>query len=131
MIDEIEKMPALLNTVQLMIEEHGIRVFLTESSERALRLKSDNFARRPSAFRRATPAVTSKSDASNTAWLHDYERTVSHRAYQYNVIEYGRHQTRERAQGFYSVWCEVVLYALDETVHKSLALAKDLSLTPT
>ena len=41
-IDEIQKMPALLNEVQLMIEEHGIRFFLTGSSARTLRRKGIN-----------------------------------------------------------------------------------------
>ena len=41
-IDEIQRMPALLNEVQLMIEEHGIRFFLTGSSARALRRKGVN-----------------------------------------------------------------------------------------
>ncbi|MYD31516.1 MAG: ATP-binding protein [Nitrospira sp. SB0661_bin_20] len=41
-IDEIQKMPALLNEVQLMIEEHGIRFFLTGSSARTLRRKGVN-----------------------------------------------------------------------------------------
>ena len=41
-IDEIQKMPALLNEVQLMIEEHGIRFFLTGSSARTLRRKRVN-----------------------------------------------------------------------------------------
>lgn len=41
-IDEIQKMPELLNEVQLMMEEHGIRFFLTGSSARALRRKGVN-----------------------------------------------------------------------------------------
>ena len=41
-IDEIQKMPALLNEVQLMIEEHGVRFFLTGSSARTLRRKGVN-----------------------------------------------------------------------------------------
>ena len=41
-VDEIQKMPALLNEVQIMIEEHGIRFFLTGSSARALRRKGVN-----------------------------------------------------------------------------------------
>ena len=41
-IDEIQKMPALLNEVQLMIDEHGIRFFLTGSSARTLRRKGVN-----------------------------------------------------------------------------------------
>ncbi|MCY4486578.1 MAG: AAA family ATPase [Deltaproteobacteria bacterium] len=41
-IDEIQKLPALLNEVQLMIEEHGVRFFLTGSSARALRRKGVN-----------------------------------------------------------------------------------------
>ncbi len=41
-IDEIQKMPSLLNEVQLMIEEHGIRFFLTGSSARTLRRKGVN-----------------------------------------------------------------------------------------
>ncbi|MCY3837096.1 MAG: ATP-binding protein, partial [Gammaproteobacteria bacterium] len=36
-IDEIQRMPELLNEVHLMIEEHGIRFFLTGSSTRSLR----------------------------------------------------------------------------------------------
>ncbi len=41
-IDEIQKMPGLLNEVQLMIEEYGIRFFLTGSSARTLRRKGVN-----------------------------------------------------------------------------------------
>ncbi len=41
-IDEIQKMPVLLNEVQLMIEEHDIRFFLTGSSARTLRRKGVN-----------------------------------------------------------------------------------------
>ena len=41
-IDEIQKMPELLNEVQLMIEEHGVRFFLTGSSARTLRRKGVN-----------------------------------------------------------------------------------------
>ena len=41
-IDEIQRMPALLNEVHLMIEEHGIRFLLTGSSARALRRKGVN-----------------------------------------------------------------------------------------
>ena len=41
-IDEIQKMLALLNEVQLMIDEHGIRFFLTGSSARTLRRKGVN-----------------------------------------------------------------------------------------
>ena len=41
-IDEIQRMPALLNEVHLMIEEHGIRLLLTGSSARALRRKGVN-----------------------------------------------------------------------------------------
>ncbi len=41
-IDEIQKMPALLNEVQLMIDEHDIRFFLTGSSARTLRRKGVN-----------------------------------------------------------------------------------------
>ncbi len=41
-IDEIQKLPVLLNEVQLMIEEHGVRFFLTGSSARALRRRGIN-----------------------------------------------------------------------------------------
>ena len=41
-IDEIQKMPELLNEVQLMIERHGIRFLLTGSSARSLRRKGVN-----------------------------------------------------------------------------------------
>ena len=41
-IDEIQRLPALLNEVHLMIEEHGIRFLLTGSSARALRRKGVN-----------------------------------------------------------------------------------------
>ena len=41
-IDEIQKLPALLNEVQLMIEEHGVRFLLTGSSARSLRRKGVN-----------------------------------------------------------------------------------------
>ena len=41
-IDEIQKMPELLNEVQLMIDEHGVRFLLTGSSARALRRKGVN-----------------------------------------------------------------------------------------
>ena len=41
-IDEIQRMPTLLNEVHLMIEEHGIRFLLTGSSARALRRKGVN-----------------------------------------------------------------------------------------
>ena len=41
-IDEIQKMPALLNEVQLMIEERGVRFLLTGSSARSLRRKGVN-----------------------------------------------------------------------------------------
>ena len=41
-IDEIQKMPALLNEVQLMIEERGLRFLLTGSSARSLRRKGVN-----------------------------------------------------------------------------------------
>ena len=41
-IDEIQKLPALLNEVQLMIERHGVRFLLTGSSARSLRRKGVN-----------------------------------------------------------------------------------------
>ncbi len=41
-IDEIQLMPALLNEVQLMIEEHAVRFLLTGSSARSLRRKGVN-----------------------------------------------------------------------------------------
>ena len=41
-IDEIQRLPALLNEVHLMIEEHGVRFFLTGSSARSLRRKGVN-----------------------------------------------------------------------------------------
>ena len=41
-IDEIQKMPGLLNEVQLMIEEYGVRFLLTGSSARGLRRKGVN-----------------------------------------------------------------------------------------
>ena len=41
-IDEIQKMPSLLNEVHLMIEEHGVRFLLTGSSARALRRRGVN-----------------------------------------------------------------------------------------
>ena len=41
-IDEIQKMPDLLNEVHLMIEEHGVRFLLTGSSARSLRRKGVN-----------------------------------------------------------------------------------------
>ena len=41
-IDEIQRMPELLNEVHLMIEEHGARFLLTGSSARALRRKGIN-----------------------------------------------------------------------------------------
>ena len=41
-IDEIQRMPELLNEVHLMIEEHGARFLLTGSSARALRRKGVN-----------------------------------------------------------------------------------------
>ena len=41
-IDEIQRMPVLLNEVHLMIEEYGIRFLLTGSSARALRRKGVN-----------------------------------------------------------------------------------------
>ena len=41
-IDEIQKMPALLNEVQFMIEERGVRFLLTGSSARSLRRKGVN-----------------------------------------------------------------------------------------
>ena len=41
-IDEIQKMPELLNEVQLMIEERGVRFLMTGSSARTLRRKGVN-----------------------------------------------------------------------------------------
>ena len=41
-IDEIQKLPELLNEVQLMIEQHGVRFLLTGSSARSLRRKGVN-----------------------------------------------------------------------------------------
>ena len=41
-IDEIQRLPALLNEVHLMIEERGVRFFLTGSSARSLRGKGVN-----------------------------------------------------------------------------------------
>ena len=41
-IDEIQRMPELLNEVHLMIEEHGARFLLTGSSARALRRRGVN-----------------------------------------------------------------------------------------
>jgi uncharacterized protein len=41
-IDEIQRMPALLNEVQLMIEQHAVRFLLTGSSARSLRRKGVN-----------------------------------------------------------------------------------------
>jgi predicted AAA+ superfamily ATPase len=41
-IDEIQKMPELLNEVQLMIENHGVRFLLTGSSARSLRRRGVN-----------------------------------------------------------------------------------------
>ena len=41
-IDEVQRMPELLNEVHLMIEEHGIRFFLTGSSARSLRRRGIN-----------------------------------------------------------------------------------------
>ena len=41
-IDEIQRLPALLNEVHLMIEEYGVRFFLTGSSARSLRRKGVN-----------------------------------------------------------------------------------------
>ncbi len=41
-IDEIQKMPQLLNEVQLMIQESGVRFLLTGSSARSLRRKGVN-----------------------------------------------------------------------------------------
>ena len=41
-IDEIQKMPELLDEVQLMIERHGIRFLLTGSSARGLRRRGVN-----------------------------------------------------------------------------------------
>ena len=41
-IDEIQKMPELLNEVQLMIERYGVRFLLTGSSARSLRRKGVN-----------------------------------------------------------------------------------------
>ncbi len=41
-IDEIQKLPELLNEVHLMIEQHGVRFLLTGSSARSLRRKGIN-----------------------------------------------------------------------------------------
>ena len=41
-IDEIQKLPLLLNEVHLMIERHGVRFLLTGSSARSLRRKGVN-----------------------------------------------------------------------------------------
>ena len=41
-IDEIQKLPELLNEVHLMIERHGVRFLLTGSSARSLRRKGVN-----------------------------------------------------------------------------------------
>ncbi len=41
-IDEIQKLPELLNEVQIMIERHGMRFLLTGSSARSLRRKGVN-----------------------------------------------------------------------------------------
>ncbi len=41
-IDEIQKLPMLLNEVHLMIERHGVRFLLTGSSARSLRRKGVN-----------------------------------------------------------------------------------------
>ena len=41
-IDEIQKLPVLLNEVHLMIERHGVRFLLTGSSARSLRRKGVN-----------------------------------------------------------------------------------------
>ena len=41
-VDEIQRMPELLNEVHLLIEEHGIRFLLTGSSARRLRRKGVN-----------------------------------------------------------------------------------------
>ena len=41
-VDEIQRLPELLNEVHLMIEEHGVRFLLTGSSARSLRRKGVN-----------------------------------------------------------------------------------------
>ena len=41
-IDEIQRMPGLLNEVQILIEDHGMRFLLTGSSARSLRRKGVN-----------------------------------------------------------------------------------------
>ena len=46
-IDEIQKMPELLNEVQLMIEEHGVRFLLTGSSARGPAPEGSQSARWP------------------------------------------------------------------------------------
>ena len=74
-IDEIQRMPALLNEVHLLIEEHGVRFLLTGSSARRLRRKGVNLlggrarsrALHPFLRDRARPSVRPGQGRSNMA----------------------------------------------------------------
>ena len=66
-IDEIQRMPELLNEVHLMIEEHGIRFFLTGSSARSLRRRGVNLLGGRIRSRRLHPFVRTELGMANDA----------------------------------------------------------------
>ena len=75
-IDEIQRMPELLNEVHLMIEEHGIRFFLTGSSARSLRRRGVSLLGGRIRSRRLHPFVRTELGA----------RFELHRALEYGLL---------------------------------------------
>lgn len=75
-IDEIQRMPELLNEVQLMIEEHRIRFFLTGSSARSLRRRGVNLLGGRIRSRRLHPFVRTELGT----------RFELHRALEYGLL---------------------------------------------
>ena len=75
-VDEIQKMPELLNEVQLMIEERGVRFLLTGSSARSLRRRGVNLLGGRARSRRLHPFVRAELG----------ERFDLHRAMEYGLL---------------------------------------------
>jgi predicted AAA+ superfamily ATPase len=83
-IDEVQKCPQLLDEVQLLIEERGIRFLLTGSSARKMRSSSTNLLGGRARYRSFHPLVFPELNASPQGY--NLERAMNHGLLPYHYL---------------------------------------------
>jgi predicted AAA+ superfamily ATPase len=83
-IDEVQKCPQLLDEVQLLIEERGIRFLLTGSSARKMRASSTNLLGGRARYRAFHPLVY--PELASSAQGYNLERAMNHGLLPYHYL---------------------------------------------